>query len=56
VYINGDSVAAGGKDAALLRSLADERGLDARRVREAGRTAGSLLRAWFAAGWLQLIP
>ena len=53
VYINGESVRAGGKDAALLRRLADERGLDARAVRGAGRAARALLREWFAAGWLQ---
>ena len=53
VYINGDSMRAGGKDAALLRRLADERRLDARAVRGAGRAARALLREWFAAGWLQ---
>jgi 50S ribosomal protein L16 3-hydroxylase len=53
VFINGDSVRVGGKDAALLRRLADERGLDARAVRGTSRTARALLREWFAAGWLQ---
>jgi 50S ribosomal protein L16 3-hydroxylase len=52
VYINGDSVSVRGKDAALLRRLADERGLDARAVRGASHTARALLREWFAAGWL----
>jgi len=52
VYINGDSVRAAGKDAALLRRLADERGLDARAVRGAGRAARALLHEWFDAGWL----
>jgi 50S ribosomal protein L16 3-hydroxylase len=53
VYINGDSVRASGKDAALLRRLADERGLDAGAVRGASRAARALLREWFDAGWLQ---
>ena len=53
VYINSESVSVGGKDAALLRRLADERGLDARAVRGASRTARALLREWFNAGWLQ---
>jgi 50S ribosomal protein L16 3-hydroxylase len=53
VYINGDSMHARGKDAALLRRLADERGLDARAVRGASHTARALLREWFDAGWLQ---
>jgi len=52
VYINGESLHVGGRDAALLRRLADERGLDARRVRAASRPARSLLRVWFEAGWL----
>ncbi len=52
VYINGESVRVG-KDAALLRRLADERGLDAGAVRGASRATRALLREWFAAGWLQ---
>ena len=53
MYINGDSVRASGKDAVLLRRLADERGLDARVVRSASPAARAQLREWFAAGWLQ---
>jgi 50S ribosomal protein L16 3-hydroxylase len=53
VYINGESVRAAGKDATLLRRLADERGLDARAVRDASRVVRALLREWFDAGWLQ---
>jgi 50S ribosomal protein L16 3-hydroxylase len=52
LYINGESSNAAGRDAALLRRLADERGLDAGSVRGASRAARSLLREWFAAGWL----
>ena len=52
VFINGESVAARGKDATVLRRLADDRTLDARAVRGASRTVKSLLAEWFAAGWL----
>jgi 50S ribosomal protein L16 3-hydroxylase len=53
VYINGESVSTRGKEAALMRRLADERGLDSRSVRGASRTARALLREWFDAGWLR---
>ena len=52
VYINGEAVRAGGRDAALLRRLADRRGLDARAVRAASGTVKALFAEWFAAGWL----
>jgi 50S ribosomal protein L16 3-hydroxylase len=54
VYINGESIPAGGKDAALLRRLANERGLDARSVRAASRAVRALLREWYDAGWLRI--
>ena len=53
VYINGESVRTRGRDAALLRRLADERSLDAGSVRSASLAARSLLREWFNAGWLR---
>jgi 50S ribosomal protein L16 3-hydroxylase len=52
VFINGESLRARGKDAALLRRLADERTLDARAVRGAGSAVRKMLAEWFAAGWL----
>ena len=52
LYINGEGVRTEGRDAELLRRLADERSLDARAVRSASRTVRALLRDWFAAGWL----
>ena len=52
VYINGESVAVRGRDAVLLRTLANERVLDARAVRCASRSTRALLAEWLAAGWL----
>jgi 50S ribosomal protein L16 3-hydroxylase len=52
VFINGDSYRAGGRDATLMRRLADERCLDSRAVRGASEAARRQLRAWFSAGWL----
>ena len=52
VFINGDSYRAAGRDADLMRRLADRRGLDRRAVTRASFAAQSLLREWFSAGWL----
>lgn len=53
VFINGDTYLAAGRDARLLRRLADERCLDARAVLDASSAARSLLREWLRAGWLR---
>jgi len=53
VFINGESHRASGRDAALLRALADDRRLDARQLARASAAARSLLAAWQQAGWLQ---
>ena len=53
VFINGESVPVQGGDAKLLRRLADERTLDARRVRRSSRAVRKLLASWYAAGWLR---
>jgi 50S ribosomal protein L16 3-hydroxylase len=56
LFINGESVPAGAATRALLRRLADQRGLEPARL--AGVSADSalaeMLHDWFAAGWLQL--
>jgi 50S ribosomal protein L16 3-hydroxylase len=52
VFINGEAVRVRGKDAALLRRLANERGLDAPAVRAASAAIRKLLAEWAAAGWL----
>ncbi len=56
VFINGEAVPVRGKDAAPLRRLANERGLDAGTVRRASRSVKALLAAWLAAGWLHEQP
>ncbi|MCJ0762641.1 cupin domain-containing protein [Variovorax terrae] len=52
IFINGESYRASGRDAALMRRLADRRGLDAADLAAAGADALALLRSWCEAGWL----
>ncbi len=52
IFINGDSYRAGGRDAQLMRQLADTKGLDARSVAKASRAARDLMQSWCEAGWL----
>ncbi len=52
VFINGESYLAGGRDAALMRRLADQRGLDARELARASDDALDLLASWCEAGWV----
>jgi 50S ribosomal protein L16 3-hydroxylase len=51
VYINGESFRAGGRDATLMRRLADQRKLDARQLAAVSDEALDLLRDWCDAGW-----
>jgi 50S ribosomal protein L16 3-hydroxylase len=52
VFINGEAFEAGGRDAQLMRSLADQRTLAARDVARLGAQAGALLQDWARAGWV----
>jgi 50S ribosomal protein L16 3-hydroxylase len=52
VFINGEAVRVRGADVAVLRRLANERGLDARSVRSASALVRKLLSEWIAAGWV----
>ena len=52
VFVNGEAFRARGRDAALMRQLADQRQLPAADVRRLGRAAQSLVGEWAAAGWL----
>lgn len=55
VFINGESFRAGGRDATLMRRLADEGRLGARDVARFGDDAFALLSDWAAAGWLHAV-
>ncbi|HEY9064037.1 MAG TPA: cupin domain-containing protein, partial [Burkholderiaceae bacterium] len=52
VFINGESFRAGGRDATVMRRLADRRCLYAADLRRLGDDARALLHDWLAAGWL----
>lgn len=52
VFINGESFRAGGRDARLMRQLADTRHLPARDVARLSREARGLLAGWARAGWI----
>lgn len=54
LFINGESLRAGGADARLMHTLADERTLSAEQVTRSSAQAQALLQEWFEAGWLHL--
>jgi 50S ribosomal protein L16 3-hydroxylase len=56
VFINGEALLARGRDAQLMRRLADRRQLSAADVRHASRAAHDVLAQWYAAGWLHRLP
>jgi 50S ribosomal protein L16 3-hydroxylase len=51
VFVNGESWRAGGRDATLMRRLADRRRLERTEVEAASAAARDLLRNWCEAGW-----
>ena len=51
IFINGESYRAAGRDATLMRRLADERRLSARDLARASDDALELLSSWCDAGW-----
>lgn len=51
VFINGESFKAGGRDAKLMRHLADARELGAAQVRQLSDDALDLLDEWVESGW-----
>ena len=53
VFINGESFRAGGRDAKLMRRLADRRALTATECDALSPDARTLLDDWAGAGWLQ---
>ena len=56
VFVNGESYRASGRDAALMRGLADRRALAARAVDSLSAEARGLLDDWALAGWLHAEP
>lgn len=55
VFINGESFRAAGRDATLVRRLADRRELAAGEVARLSSEARTLLADWHAAGWVRSI-
>ncbi|HET9823371.1 MAG TPA: cupin domain-containing protein [Burkholderiaceae bacterium] len=54
VYMNGESWRAAGRDARLMRQLADARALQARDVRALSAGARGVLDEWIEAGWVRV--
>jgi 50S ribosomal protein L16 3-hydroxylase len=52
VFVNGDSFLASGRDAQLMRRLADQRRLESAEVKRLSGPARSLVEDWCAAGWM----
>lgn len=52
IFINGESYLAAGRDALLMRRLADQRRLEAAEVAQASQGARALMANWLASGWL----
>lgn len=52
VFVNGESYRAAGRDARLMRRLADRRALDAAALRRLSPQARALVDEWAGAGWL----
>ena len=51
IFINGESFKAGGKDAKLLRKLANEKFLPATLASQLSDDAAALMQAWWEEGW-----
>jgi len=56
IFINGESFRASGRDARLMRQLADRRELDASRLAKLDPAARVLVDQWVQAGWLHPLP
>lgn len=55
IFINGESFLATGRDATLMRALANQRSLSAKEQQKLSKQAQELLAAWAVAGWLHLV-
>jgi 50S ribosomal protein L16 3-hydroxylase len=56
IFLNGESFTVGGRDAMLLRELADTRCLDTAQARASSLAARRVLQGWIDAGWLRTAP
>ena len=54
--MNGESFRVAGRDATLLRRLADRRGLTAAERARLGPDAAAAVDAWLDDGWLRALP
>jgi 50S ribosomal protein L16 3-hydroxylase len=52
VFINGESFRASGRDASLMRQLADARSLGASQCARLSPAAQALVSEWISEGWL----
>jgi 50S ribosomal protein L16 3-hydroxylase len=55
VFINGESFKVGGRDAIVLRQLADDRCINAQKFKVLSADAKDALQDWVSAGWLQTL-
>ena len=55
VFVNGEAFRAGARDAALMRTLADERRLEAAALARLSAPARALVEEWAQAGWLHAL-
>jgi len=55
IFINGESFLAAGRDAELMRLLANQKNLSAKELQKLSKQAQKLLADWAVAGWLHLI-
>jgi 50S ribosomal protein L16 3-hydroxylase len=53
IFINGESFRASGRDAKLMRKLADERCLSVKQLAALSPDAYALLQQWVEDGWIQ---
>jgi len=56
VFVNGESFLASGRDAQLMRRLADERSLSAADVKRLSGPARALVEDWCQSGWMYVGP
>ena len=53
IFLNGESWRASGRDAQLMRILADQRALSASQILGASQSAKKILLSWLKSGWLK---